>query len=91
MLEVVAKLVTVSDPQKDLFQGGNRDTVAFDAKLVQPLIELNEEFFEARGVFNWDLECDLGGYIRQLFDIRSKLALKMINNFLAVDPGRFLC
>ena len=60
MLEVVAELVTVSDPQKDLFQCGNRDTVAFDAKLVKPLIELNEELFEARSVFNWDLECDLG-------------------------------
>lgn len=60
MLKVVAELVTVSDPQKNLFQGGNRNTVAFDAELVQPLIEINEELFEARGVFNWYLECDLG-------------------------------
>ena len=62
----------VTNFQKDLFQGSDRDTISLNFQCLQVIVEVCEEVFEQGRVFTRDLDCHFSLDFSQFTDIWSK-------------------
>lgn len=83
LLSMILEVFTITYGEENFFKRRDRDAITRDSQGAQPLIELMEEIFKLRRVFDRYLEGDFTGNLRKQVHIITQVGLKVrLNTFI---------
>ena len=83
LLSMILEVFTVTYGEENFFKRRDRDAITRDSQGAQPFIELMEEIFKLRRVFDRYLEGDFTGNLRKQVHIITQVGLKVrLNAFI---------
>lgn len=83
LLSMILEVFTITYGEENFFKRRDRDAITRDSQGAQPFIELMEEIFKLRRVFDRYLEGDFTGNLRKQVHIITQVGLKVrLNAFI---------